>query len=93
MEIRIRNAAGALMLVSGLPAIAQNSALVRASTVANCASCPPREDVHVYLTVEGGPTFLVASLTLILGGIVGAFAGYAIGRSSHRRERPIERTR
>ena len=66
MDIRIKNAAGTVMLLSGLPALAQDAANLKATSPASCASCPPPSGV----IVPGDPTWFVA------GAIVGAAVGY-----------------
>lgn len=67
MELRIRNAAGAAMLLSGIPALAQETATLKATTVAGCASCPPNPPNVI---TPSDPTWFVA------GVIVGAGLGF-----------------
>ena len=73
MEIRLRNAAGAAMLLSGVPAVAQPASAVRATTVADCASCPPPS-----LEVPGGPTtwFVAGFVAKLLLFLVAIEVGY-----------------
>ena len=66
MDIRIKNAAGTVMLLSGLPAFAQDAATLKATAPVSCASCPPPAAV----TIPGDPTWFVA------GAIVGAAVGF-----------------
>lgn len=74
MEIRIKNAAGALMLLSAVPAIAQESGAAKASAVVGCASCPPVEYV---VATPGGPTLLLAVFGI--GILVGAGLAKLLG--------------
>lgn len=67
MEIRIKSVTGAVMLLSGLPAIAQEVTALKASTAAGCASCPP---VPAAIATPGDPTWFIA------GVIVGAGLGF-----------------
>ncbi len=66
MEIRIKHAAGSVMLLSGLPAMAQDAAL-KATVATTCASCPPRNTV---VETPSDPTWFIA------GVIVGAGLGF-----------------
>ena len=75
MEIRIKNAAGAVLLLSGLPALAQDAAALKAAAVNACASCPKAPDV---ITPPGDPTMLIAG-AFILGVVVGVVAARAFG--------------
>lgn len=74
MELRIRNAAGAMMLLSGLPAMAQEAAL-KASAVSACASCPK---VPGSIIPPGDPTMLIVG-AFILGVVVGIVIARAYG--------------
>lgn len=67
MEIRIKNAAGTVMLLTGLPAFAQDVAALKASPTTACASCPPTPAITV---PPSDPTWFVA------GAIVGAAVGF-----------------
>jgi hypothetical protein len=64
MELRIRNAAGAVMLLSGLPALAQETSALKASTVAGCASCPPN---HPNVATPSDPTWFIAGVIVGVG--------------------------
>lgn len=75
MEIRIKNAAGAVMLLSGLPAMAQDAAALKASAVTGCASCPPGGSI---VAPPGDPTWLIAG-AFILGVVVGVVVARAFG--------------
>lgn len=70
MEIRIRNATGTVLLFSGFPAVAQEAAAQKASTTANCASCPV---VHAAAEIPSDPTWFIAGLAtgLVLGFVAG----------------------
>lgn len=72
MVIRIKNAVGTVMLLSGLPVIAQNTAALKATVPANCASCPQTSGIVV---PPGDPTFLIAGAF-----ILGAIVGFAVAR-------------
>lgn len=78
MNIRIKNAAGAAMLLSGLPAMAQDTATLKATVPANCASCPKPPGIVV---PPGDPTMLVAG-AFILGVIVGFVIAKALGNKT-----------
>ncbi len=67
MELRIRSAAGAVMLLSGIPAFSQEAAALKASTVAACASCPPNSP---NVATPSDPTWFIA------GVIVGVALGF-----------------
>jgi F0F1-type ATP synthase assembly protein I len=71
MELRIKNAAGVWMLVSGLPAMAQESAALKATAVSPCASCPKIPEI---VTPPSDPIWFVA------GVIVGAALGFLAAR-------------
>lgn len=71
MEIRIKNAAGAVMLLSGVPVMAQEAAALKATTVAACASCPP---AAAAVPTPGDPTWFIA------GVVVGAGLGFLAAR-------------
>lgn len=75
MNIRIRNAAGAAMLLSGLPAMAQDTATLKATVPANCASCPKTDGIVV---PPGDPTMLIAG-AFIVGVLVGVVLARAFG--------------
>jgi len=77
MEIRIKSASGAVLLLSGLPTMAQEAAL-KASAVNACASCPKTPDV---VTPPGDPTMLIAG-AFILGVIV----GFAIAKALDKKK-------
>jgi len=67
MEIRVKNTVGALMLLFGLPAFAQELAATKASVVAACASCP---SVDVVITPQG-PSALIVIGAFALGALFG----------------------
>ena len=73
MEIRIKSVTGAVMLLSGLPAIAQEVTALKASTAAGCASCPP---VPAAIATPGDPTWFIEKIpvmrSLPLAGAQGA---------------------
>ena len=69
MDKRIKTATGAIVLVSGLPAIAQEAAALKATVPSYCASCPK------VVNPPGDPTFLIAGAF-----ILGAIAGFAIAK-------------
>ena len=73
MEFRIRNAAGALVTVFSPLAVAQVSPAVKASAVADCASCPSDPQlVHV-----PPDPYMIAAVAVVA---VVAFAlGLAVG--------------
>lgn len=73
MDIRIKNAAGTVMLLSGLPAFAQEAANLKAATAAICASCPPPAGV----IVPGDPTWFIAGV--IVGAGLGFLAAKVLG--------------
>ena len=75
MEIRVKNAAGAVMLLSGVPVMAQDAANLKAVTVANCASCP--KAVHAAAEIPSDPTWFVAGF--IVGAVVGFVAAKVLG--------------
>ena len=75
METRIKSATGAVLLLSGLPAMAQEASALKASPVNACASCPPTSGV---ITPPGDPTMLVAG-AFLLGVIVGFVIAKALG--------------
>jgi len=74
MEIRIKSVTGAVMLLAGVPAIAQDVAALKASTAAGCASCPP---VPAAIATPGDPTWFIAGL--VTGLVVGYIAGKVLG--------------
>jgi uncharacterized protein involved in exopolysaccharide biosynthesis len=71
MEIRIRNAAGVVLLLTGVPALAQEASALKATTPANCASCPPPPPPPSVVTPTD-PTWFVAGFVvgLVLGIVV-----------------------
>lgn len=75
MEIRIKNAAGAVLLLSGLPVMAQEASALKASPVNACASCPKTPGV---ITPPGDPTMLIVG-AFILGVVVGVVIARAFG--------------
>jgi hypothetical protein len=75
MQFRIRSASGALVLLSGLPAMAQEAAL----TTARCASCPPATPA---VSIPNDPTFLVAGF--VIGLVVGIVAAKAFGNKKQQ---------
>jgi hypothetical protein len=58
MERKTKKVAGALMLLTGLPALAEEAAALKAVGAAACASCPP---VPVCLQDPGGPIIWFAA--------------------------------
>jgi hypothetical protein len=68
MEIRIKSASGAVLLLSGLPAFAQEST-AKVSAPTSCASCPPPPPPAV-VVIPPDPTWFVA------GFVVGAALGF-----------------
>lgn len=72
MDNRIKTATGAFLLISGLPAIAQETAALKATVPAGCASCPK------VVNPPGDPTFLIAG-AFIVGAIVGFVVAKALG--------------
>ncbi|MEO8808046.1 MAG: hypothetical protein ABI433_18340 [Burkholderiaceae bacterium] len=72
MDNRIKTATGAFVLISGLPAVAQESTALKATVPAYCASCPK------VINPPGDPTFLIAG-AFILGAIVGFAIAKALG--------------
>ncbi len=79
MQIRIKNAAGAVMLLSGLPVIAQDSTAAKVLTTTGCASCPTSTLV---VDTPGGPTWLVAGF--VIGLVVGIVAAKAFGNKKQQ---------
>jgi hypothetical protein len=79
MEIRIKTVTGAVMLLSGVPAMAQEVAALKASTAAGCASCPP---VPASIATPGDPTWFVAGL--VTGLVVGFIAAKVLGANKQR---------
>lgn len=75
MELRIKSATGAVMLLSGIPAMAQEAAALKASPVNACASCPKVPNTVI---PPGDPTMLIAG-AFILGVLVGVVAARAFG--------------
>lgn len=75
MEIRIRNAAGAVLLLTGVPVMAQEASALKATSPANCASCPPPPPSVVTPT---DPTWLVAAF--VLGLVVGVVVTKVFGK-------------
>lgn len=75
METRIKSAAGAVLLLSGLPTMAQETAALKASAVIACASCPPGSGA---VTPPGDPTMLIAG-AFLLGVLVGVVVARAFG--------------
>ena len=75
METRIKSATGAVLLLSGLPAMAQEASALKASAVNACASCPPTSGA---VTPPGDPTFLIAG-AFLLGVVVGVVLARAFG--------------
>lgn len=75
MKFKVKNAAGAVMLLSGLPAFAQEVAALKASGVSACASCPP---VSGAIIPPGDPTMLIAG-AFIVGVLVGVVLARAFG--------------
>lgn len=76
METRIKSATGAALLLSGLPAMAQETAALKASAVIACASCPPGSGA---VTPPGDPTMLIAG-AFIVGVLVGVVLARAFGK-------------
>ena len=74
MELRIRSAAGAVMLLVGIPAFSQEAAALKASTVAACASCPPN---YPNVATPSDPTWFIAGV--IVGAAVGFLAAKVLG--------------
>jgi hypothetical protein len=79
MEIRIKNGAGAVMLLSGLPAMAQEVVTLKASTAAGCASCPP---VSAAVAIPGDPTWFIAGV--IVGAGLGFLAAKVLGNKKQQ---------
>lgn len=78
MQLRIRNAAGVMMLVTGLPASAQQEAV--ATKVTPGVNCPPCTKVECVVVPPGEPTLLVAAIAIFtLGVIVGAVLAKMFG--------------
>ncbi len=75
MQTRIKSATGAVLLLSGLPAMAQEASALKASPVNACASCPPTSTA---VTPPGDPTMLIAG-AFILGVVVGVVVARAFG--------------
>lgn len=73
MEIRIKNAAGAVMLLTALPSIAQES-VSKLSPSTGCASCPPNAAITA---PPGDPTWFIAGL--VTGLVLGFVAGKVLG--------------
>lgn len=79
MEIRIKNAAGAVVFLSAVPAMAQQDAasIKSAPAAANCASCPPQSSC---LVVPGGPvTWLVVPGGPVTWFSIGTVFGLVVG--------------
>jgi hypothetical protein len=70
MQLRVRNAAGTVMLLSGLPAFAQPSGQ------SSAASEPP-PPTPPYLNVPSDPTWFVAGF--VTGLVVGAIGAKVLG--------------
>ena len=73
METRIKSATGAVLLLSGLPATAQEASALKAVPVNACASCPPTSGA---VTPPGDPTMLIAGAF-----IVGVLVGFVIAKT------------
>ncbi len=73
MNIRIKNASGVVMLLTGLPAFAQVAANLKASAAVICASCPPPVDVKI----PGDPTWFIAGV--VVGVALGFLAARVLG--------------
>lgn len=75
METRIKNTVGSLMLLCGMPAIAQELAAAKASAVAACASCP---SLDVVITPQG-PSALIVLGAFGLGALFGVALAKLLG--------------
>ena len=73
MNIRLKNAAGAIVVISGLPAFAQTSAVPPASTASTSPPPPPPPSI----VAPGDPTWFVAGL--FTGLVVGYVACKVLG--------------
>jgi hypothetical protein len=83
METRIKNAAGAVMLLSGFPAVAQEAAALKATTCPPCPVCvvTPPDPISYALKLS---TVLVA--TLVVGIVLGFVAAkLALARRDQQR--------
>ena len=71
MELRIRSASGAVMLLTGLPVMAQPASSTQGSTSIILASQPTAN-----ATVSGEPTWLIVGIAFV----VGVGVGYALAK-------------
>jgi hypothetical protein len=78
MEIRIKNAAGAAVLFTALPSIAQESA-AKLSSATGCASCPPSAAITA---PPGDPTWFIAGV--IVGAGLGFLAAKVLGNKKRQ---------
>jgi hypothetical protein len=83
METKIKSATGTVMLLSGLPAVAQEAAALKATTCPPCPVCvvTPPDPISFALKLS---TVLV--LTLVIGIVLGfAAAKLALARRDQQR--------
>jgi uncharacterized protein involved in exopolysaccharide biosynthesis len=72
MEVRVKNAAGVVLLLTGVSALAQETSALKATAPASCASCPPPPPSVV---IPPDPTWLIAGF--VIGFVVGVVAAKA----------------
>ena len=72
MELRIRNASGAVVLLSWVPAMAQETA-AKLVAPTNCASCPPAPLPPATVVIPPDPTWFIAGVVVGFGlGVIAA---------------------
>ena len=69
MKTNIKNATGALLLLSTFPALAADAGAVKAAAVMSCASC-----AEYVVVTPGGPTLFIAAFA------IGLLTGAALTR-------------
>jgi hypothetical protein len=80
MQMRIKNAAGLVVVVTGLPSLAQDASAGKAASSVGYAACP-KECVVV---TPPGPDFLIAFAAFGIGLVAGAALVKVLGSKTSR---------
>lgn len=76
MEIRVKNAAGTVMLLAGLPAMAQEAVANKAASSVGYPTCPK---IECSVVTPPGPDVLFALVAFGIGVVVGAALAKVLG--------------
>ncbi len=76
MKIRVKNAAGAMVFLSGLPAIGQEATASKTTSVIGYPNCPK---IECSVVTPPGPDYLVALAAFGIGVVVGAALAKVLG--------------